>query len=150
MEILVVLGIIAILASIVILAINPGKQFAQARNTQRQANIEQILNAIGQRMADNKGIFAGAFEAHDTTYTCPSIGATSTIVYTGGAGSTAAGDLSCLVPTYIAAFPVDPVAAEGSDTGYSVSMAQGRVQVCAEAAADEETIPNAGAICVKR
>ena len=34
-EILVVIGIIAILATIVLIAINPARQFAQARNTQR-------------------------------------------------------------------------------------------------------------------
>ena len=45
-EILVVIGIIAILAAIVIIAINPAKQFAQARNTQRTANVNAILNAI--------------------------------------------------------------------------------------------------------
>ncbi len=31
--------------------------FAQARNTQRQANIDTILNAIGQNIADNKGVW---------------------------------------------------------------------------------------------
>src|SRR3984957_10976324 len=56
-EILVVIGIIAILAAIVIVAINPARQFAQARNSQRQSNVEAILNAIGQNMTDNKGLF---------------------------------------------------------------------------------------------
>jgi prepilin-type N-terminal cleavage/methylation domain-containing protein len=55
-EILVVIGIIAILAAVVIIAINPARQFAQARNSQRQANVESILNALGQNLADNKGI----------------------------------------------------------------------------------------------
>ncbi|HEY4526689.1 MAG TPA: type II secretion system protein [Candidatus Paceibacterota bacterium] len=150
MEILIVLGIIAILAGVVIIAINPSKQFAQARNTQRQSNVEQILNAIGQRMTDNKGIFEGTFTASDTIYTCPAINASSSITYEGGAGSMSAGDLSCLVPTYLAAFPTDPSVASGSDTGYDVSMVQGRVQVCADNAATETSVPNAGAICVKR
>ena len=56
-EILVVVGIIAILAAIVIIAINPAKQFAQARNSQRTANVNAILNSIGQNIAENKGIF---------------------------------------------------------------------------------------------
>src|SRR5882724_10693271 len=56
-EILVVIGIIAILATIVIIAINPARQFAQSRNTQRTANVTAILNAIGQDIADNKGVF---------------------------------------------------------------------------------------------
>jgi len=57
-ELLVVIGIIAILATVVIIAINPARQFAQARNTQRWSNVNTLLNAVGQRMADNRGIWA--------------------------------------------------------------------------------------------
>jgi len=149
-EILIVIGIIAILAAIVILAINPTKQFAQARNTQRQSNVEQILNAIGQRMADNKGIFEGEFTIDGTTYTCPAISATTSITYDGEEGSEDPGDLSCLVPTYIASFPTDPTVTGGTDTGYKVSMVNGRVQVCADEAGSETSVPDASAICVKR
>src|SRR5258708_32989606 len=55
-ELLVVIGIIAVLATIVIIAINPARQFAQARNTQRESNVSTLLNGIGQNVADNKGI----------------------------------------------------------------------------------------------
>lgn len=54
-EILVVIGIIAILATIVLIAINPARQFAQSRDSQRTSNVNAILNAIGQYIADNKG-----------------------------------------------------------------------------------------------
>src|ERR1700722_12408331 len=76
-EILVVIGMIAILATIVIIAINPARQFAQGRNSQRVSNVNTILNAIGQRIADNKGVFAGTFNDGSGTTTCPSL-ATST------------------------------------------------------------------------
>mgnify|MGYP001577336152 CR=1 FL=1 len=56
-EILVVIGIIALLATIVLIAINPARQFAQARDSQRVSNLNAILNAVGQRIADNKGLF---------------------------------------------------------------------------------------------
>src|SRR3989344_2727103 len=56
-ELLVVIGIIAVLPTVVIIAINPARQFAQARNTQRWSNINSLLNAVGQRMADNRGIW---------------------------------------------------------------------------------------------
>src|SRR5258708_22480899 len=59
-ELLVVIGIIAVLATIVIIAINPARQFAQARNTQRLSNINTLLNGIGQQLADNKGVAISA------------------------------------------------------------------------------------------
>ena len=45
MELLVVIGIIAILAALVVVAINPARQFAQSQNTQRESNVSTILNA---------------------------------------------------------------------------------------------------------
>src|SRR3989344_1948477 len=84
-EILVVIGIIAILAAIVIIAINPARQFAQARNTQREANVNTILNAIGQKIADCKGTFDATAAACPISPVCPTIAAVKNIG-TGGAG----------------------------------------------------------------
>jgi len=153
-EILIVIGIIAILATIVIIAINPAKQFAQARNTQRQSNIEAILSAIGQRMADNKGVFSGVFTVGSDTYTCPTLSSSvaSTTYVSGTHGSSNTNDLSCLVPTYIATFPYDPaVSATGNDPGYTAGLnTSGRVTVCAPYAGQETSVPNSQTLCVTR
>ncbi len=151
-EILVVIGIIAILAAIVIIAINPAKQFAQARNTQRQAGVNTVLNAVGQRLADNKGIFAGAFTVGGVTYTCPTIPAGPTGL-TDGVPPGAELDLSCLRPTYVATIPEDPdsTITAGTLTGYTIAVdATGRITVCAPQAATETSIPGAATICVTR
>ncbi len=148
-EILIVIGIIAVLAAIVIIAINPAKQFAQARNTQRESNINAILNAIGQRMADNKGVFQGTFTGGEGVVSCPELPTATSTIFSGSAVSGGT-DLSCLVPTYLPSFPVDPVLATGNDTGYTVRIDQvGRVSVCAPGA-DEAALPDSSAICVKR
>jgi len=55
-ELLVVIGILAILLAIVLIAINPAKQFGQANDTKRASDVNTILNAINQYMADNKGL----------------------------------------------------------------------------------------------
>ena len=57
LEVLMVIGILAILASVVLVAINPARQFKIARDSQRNANITTILNAIGQNMTDHGGVF---------------------------------------------------------------------------------------------
>jgi len=54
-ELLLVVGIIAILASIVIVAINPTKQLGDTRNAQRKADVNTILSAVYQYSIDNNG-----------------------------------------------------------------------------------------------
>jgi len=151
-EILVVIGIISVLAGIVIIAINPAKQFAQARDTERQSNVGAILNGIGQRMADNKGVFAGTFTVNGNSYTCPTLPASAAII-----SATSGIDLSCLTPTYITTLiPFDPNggywnSASDYDTKYTAEVdAIGRVKVCAPRASLESSIPNAAPYCLTR
>lgn len=136
-EILVVIGIVAILAAIVIIAINPARQFAQARNAQRESNVNTILNAIGQNLADNKGVF-----------TCASIGTTPDA--TARAIGTGAVSLACLTPIYIpSALPFDPDGGSATDTLYTISVDTGRYTVCAPKHA-EAAIPGSIAYCLTR
>lgn len=153
-EILVVIGIIAILAAVVIVAINPARQFAQARNSQRVSNLNSILNAIGQRLADNKGLFPAVAGCDALT-----VGTTYTIGLGSGtflAPATALIDLSCLTPTYIPSqLPVDPSSGIWTsntvyNTQYNVTVdAVGRYTVCAPNGA-EPSIPGSTQICVVR
>lgn len=144
-EILVVIGIIAILAAMVIVAINPGRQFAQARNSQREAGVATILDAIGQNMADNKG-------ASLSTTTCADIhvAPTTTVAINIGTGAGFV-NLSCLTPTYIASLlPVDPDGGTDADTLYTIQReATGRYTVCAPKHA-EASIASSTEYCLSR
>ena len=136
-EILVVIGLIAILAAIVLIAINPARQFAQGRDSQRTSNINSILNAIGQRMADNKGNFAGLNAANGLT--CPTLPpSTTTVTTTSGGGG---GELGCLVPTYIPALPLDPAIGSGTNTGYVVRADSSTGRIWVAATTTEGSIP---------
>ena len=59
LEVLLVVAIIAILAGIVIIAINPGKNLGDTRNSQRSADVNSILNGVYQYVLDNNGNLPG-------------------------------------------------------------------------------------------
>ncbi len=155
-EILVVIGLIAILAAIVLIAINPARQFAQGRNTQRTSNVQTILNAIGQRMADNKGVFQGTFDIGTpaVTKTCGKLPTALAVVNTDMAPNTTdeSGNLGCLAPTYLPTLPTDPAGVTGLSTGYNIIVdANGRITVCAPSAISETAISNpAPTVCITR
>ena len=119
-ELLVVIGILAVLLAIVLIAINPARQFAQANNTKRSADVVAILNAIHEYAADNKGALPPNM---------PAAGALPVYV-SDDAGQ--ANICASLVPQYIAELPSDPQAANGGinitsacsgyNTGYFVSV----------------------------
>lgn len=62
-ELLIVIGIIGVLSAIVITAIHPGRQLAQARNTQRQAHVNAIMNAVEQYSIGSGGHLPSGIDA---------------------------------------------------------------------------------------
>lgn len=95
-ELLVVIGILAVLLAIVLIAINPARQFAQANDTKRRNDSLQILNAVWQYAAENNGNLPTAIDttprevSNDTTVT------------------NRADICDDIVPDYINALPTDP------------------------------------------
>ena len=62
-ELLVVIGILAILLAITLIAINPARQFAQANDTKQRSDTLQVLNAVHEFYAENKGVYPAAILA---------------------------------------------------------------------------------------
>jgi len=118
-ELLVVIGILAVLLAIVLVAINPARQFEQANNTKRSSDVNAILNAIHQYAASNQGNLPPGLAAADAD--------DPIAVSTAGTGEEFC---DALVTEYIAALPVDPSTGPDPveeadcadyDTGYVVS-----------------------------
>lgn len=129
-ELLLVIGIIAILASIVIVAINPTKQLGDARNAQRQSDVNTILSAVYQYAIDNDG------NLPDTITTTE-----REICATGATDCDNAIDLDVLTGAYLVRMPRDPQAATATGTNYwIVENANGRITVRAAGAEQGETI----------
>ncbi len=134
-ELLLVLGIIASLAAIVIMAINPSKQLAQTRNTQRQTYARTIVDAVYQYAIDNP---TGTGLSGVTTSFQMLGTATNCNVHCGNTTITTANCLdisTALIPLYINSIPVDPSTNTGTTTfsaaltGYAIKKVNNRYTV---------------------
>lgn len=108
-ELLVVIGILAVLLAITLIAINPARQFSQANNTKRRSDVNAILNAVNQYMADNKGALPAGIPVAPA--------AAKNVAKVGGADICAT-----LVPTYIAALPSDPTVSVGAGNAVGAAI----------------------------
>ena len=99
LEILLVVAAIAILAGIVVVAINPGKQLASVRNTARRSDVKTILNAIYQYSLDHNGAFPSGIDSSlkmlGTDSSC-NINCGGGVVTTGGTSGTTGGSNTLL------------------------------------------------------
>jgi prepilin-type N-terminal cleavage/methylation domain-containing protein len=117
LEVLLVVGIITILAAIVIVAINPSKQFGDAKNAQRRGDVNTVLNAVYQYSIDNGGNLPGpgviptSPTFTEVCRTTPAVDCTGLI------------DLAQLTNsgTYLVSLPIDPQETDTDSTGYEIS-----------------------------
>jgi prepilin-type N-terminal cleavage/methylation domain-containing protein len=151
-ELIIVVAIVAILASAAFVAINPAKRIGEANNAKRWEDVTAILNAVLAYVADNNGNFpnaniAGSVAALPASMTygigTNATGCGSTIVWNNGAAtgcgfttggtatttsSVAFADLtSSLVDTYLPTIPQDPILGpyHASWTGYYIYRSAG-------------------------
>jgi len=139
LEVLLVVAIIAVLAGIVIIAINPTRNLADTRNSQRSADVNTILNATYQYYLD-----AGALPPNGGG---TGITTSATEICATGAGScTGLVDLSTLTSNgkYVVSLPKEPKCPTGCNangTGYTILRdANNRLTVNAPQAENSKTI----------
>ena len=120
LEILLVVAIIAILAGIVIVAINPAKQLGNTRDAQRRSDILTLYKAVNEYIIDNG--FVPPVITSTLTPICNTgvngIGATTCLDVV---------DLSLLVPTYVSSIPRDPQAT--STAGYLIARVGSNIYI---------------------
>lgn len=138
-EILVVVALIIILATITIVAINPGKNFRDTRNAQRSSDVNSILNAVTQYTTDG-----GAVSSFGTIAACDEDDWKAGTPIGTTAGNANLSALTTGEANYIVSIPMDPGpgAAKGTaeDTKYVICTIGTRVQIAAPQAEDGKEI----------
>ena len=128
MELLLVLGILAILSTMVLIAINPTKQLNDARGVSRNVSTRELENAISQYIIDGN-ILTGI----------PTIKANAldicreTVTGTDCTDAPVSGfDFSALTTNgrYLVGLPVDPNEIDPNVTGYKVYKVGSFIKVC--------------------
>jgi prepilin-type N-terminal cleavage/methylation domain-containing protein len=104
-ELLVVIAIIAILAVVVFVALDPVTRFADARNSRRWADVNNILTGVHECIVDNDGSL--------TTCGLTADGVSDVL-------GTSDLDISTQMAPYLKTMPLDPSWGTTSDTGYSL------------------------------
>lgn len=131
-EILVTIAIIGILTTVLVVSVNPRRQLARARDSQRGTDLVAILSAILQYSAEHSGELPDTDGDPDTSNfptsaTC--IGTDVGCFDLAGAGDTG----EEMVPVYMVAMPYDPLADDPvGDTEYTIYVdVNGRLHAAA-------------------
>lgn len=111
-EILVVIAIIAILAAVVFVALDPVTRFADARNSRRYSDVNTILTAVHEYIVDNGGDLPTGLT---TSMSATELGTCGSCV-----------DLSTPLAPYLFSVPTDPQG-DGVNTGYTASVSANNI-----------------------
>ncbi len=112
-ELLVVISIIAILATVVFVALDPVTRFADARNSRRFSDINNILTAVHEYVVDNKGALpAGLTAGQAATELGSCVGCDN---------------LAVPLAKYLKSMPVDPQGGTASNSAYTVAVDANRL-----------------------
>lgn len=126
-ELLVVIAIIAILATVVFVALDPVTRFADARNSRRWNDVNSLLTAVHQFIVDNDGDLPAVLAT----------GQASTEIGT----CVTCDNLTTDLATYLISLPLDPSDGTTAETGYFVTVnANNIVTISAPSAENSATI----------
>ncbi len=138
-ELLLVIGIIATLAVVVFVALNPAKRFADTRNARRTTDIENILSAVHQYYVDNKGAFPEGVTETEVQIGSSNVGCELTYGDC-SANLPYCANLSNVLSRYLKTMPFDPAAGSSEKTRYTITRNSNEIITIKACDSEGETI----------
>lgn len=120
-EILLVIGMIAVLATVVFVALDPAKRFRDARDAKRTTDVQSVLSAIQTSIIDTQGTLPAGITTVEKQIGTAGAGCA---IATGGCAVVGAADcvnLTAPLAKYLKTIPQDPNGTAAL-TRYSVAV----------------------------
>lgn len=121
-EILLVIGMIAVLATVVFVSLDPAKRFRDARNAKRQTDVQSILSAIQTSIIDTQGTMPAGITTVEKQLGTAVSGCATATAGCAVAGSGDCVNLSAPLAKYLKTIPQDPSGGTAALTKYSVAV----------------------------
>lgn len=137
-EILIVIGILAILVTIVTLTLDPAARFRNANESRRLSDIQALSNAINQYAIDSKGVYPAGIDERERQIGTATEGCAILTNHCHVEGEHDCVDLSEALKTYIQSVPTDPNQGSVSFTRYSVQKEVGGNRIIVRACDSNE------------
>lgn len=116
-ELLIVIAIIAILTTVVFVALNPVKRFANAREARRFQDVNGILTAVHEYAVDNNGALPSGITTSELQLGTAATGCNAAPCTTAAAACV---DLSTALAPYLKSIPTDPGGVTANTTEYTI------------------------------
>lgn len=121
-EILIVVGILALLAVITLVTIDPTHRFEEARNSRRLSDIQSITSAVHQYTIDHKGILFPGIDQRERQIGTVKNGCAIKTNECTVEGDSDCVDLTSVLETYLHGVPIDPGNGTAELSRYSISL----------------------------
>lgn len=123
MELIIIIAIIAVLAAVIFVAIDPARRLHESRNARRSSDVATILDALIKYQADNDGAHlasvAGLTAGQYSVIGTDSSGCNTTC--TAQTTQAACVNLTALPANYLSTIPVDPGTGTAANSDYYLS-----------------------------
>jgi type IV pilus assembly protein PilA len=125
LEILIAVGIIAILATIIVITLDPAERFRNARESRRLSDIQTVSSAIHQYIVDKRGEFPPGIDERERQLGTNTTGCEIDTAVCHVKSSSDCADLSASLKPYLSSIPEDPESGSAALTHYTVEREQG-------------------------
>ena len=138
-EILLVIGIIAVLAAVVVVSLNPVQRFQDAEYSRRLSDIPSILSATSQYVIDNQGAFPPGVSTSEMQIGTASTGCALTYDSC-SANITYCLDLATPLAPYLKDIPYDPETGSDAKTHYTIKTDSNNIVTVTACDANDATL----------